>query len=70
MGAPTATERLASLAEAMQRDMDLADAYRVALEECLPWVERAMNSAREEKKFKSARSAYRLACAALGKDHE
>ena len=70
MGAPTATERLAHLAEAMQRDMDLADAYRAALEACLPYAEKAKDNARTEKQFKQARSAYRMGCAALGIEHE
>ena len=70
MGAPTATERLAILAEAMQRDMDLADAYRVALEASLKYVRRAMDNARDAEKFKAARSDYRLCCAALGIEHE
>ena len=70
MGAPTATERLAHLAEAMQRDMDLADAYRVALEASLKYVRRAMDNARDAEKFKAARNDYRLCCAALGIEHD
>jgi len=70
MGAPTAADRLAELTEAMQRDMQLADCYRTALEACLPYAERAMNNARDVEKFRAARSAYRLGAAALGIEHE
>lgn len=55
---------------ASQRDMELADAYRSALEACLPYAERAMNNARDVEKFRQARSAYRLGAAALGIEHE
>lgn len=70
MGAPTTTEALALLEMASRRDMELADAFRTALESCLPYAERAMNNAREIDKFQKARSAYRLGAAALGIEHE
>lgn len=70
MGAPTNVDRLADLTSAMQRDMEIADALRTALEACWPYAEKAMNNARDVQKFKAARSAYRLGAAALGVEHE
>jgi hypothetical protein len=70
MGAPTVSYYLQQAQEAHQREMELIDAYRVALEACARYAEQAMNNARDAEKFKAARSAHRLACAALGRDHD
>lgn len=70
MGQPTVDQCLAWMAEARQTEMQMTDAYRAALEACLPYAQKAMSNARDAERFKAARSAYRLGAAALGLEHE
>jgi hypothetical protein len=71
MGAePRTREAFDRLAAAMDVELELSAALRSALEACLPYAEKAKENARTDKQFKQARSAYRMACAALGIDHE
>lgn len=71
MGAePRTREAFDRLAAAMDLELELSASLRAALEACLPYAERAMNNAREVEKFRQARSAYRLGCAALGIEHD
>lgn len=70
MGAPTTAERLIELADDLRREMDETEALREALKACLPFAEMVKDGARDERKFKAARSAYRMGCAALGIEHD
>lgn len=67
---PTVDQCLMWATQARQREMDLLEAYRVALEACADEVKDKMDRARDLNRFRRARSAYRLACAALGREHD
>jgi len=70
MGVASAADRMLELAEQMSLDAQEREHLREAVRMCLPYARAAMDHARDVEKFKSARSAYRMGCAALGMDHD
>jgi hypothetical protein len=70
MGLASTADRMMELAEQMTIDAQEREHLRDALRMCLPFARNAMDHARDVEKFKAARSAYRMGCAALGMDHE